>query len=338
MPGGNTTPIVGTARRNMTDVMSIPNAVIKRAYQQAKQGVSSEFFYIRQFLNNGINTYVTVTCRMGGGGARTPLALTKVDLDFNNNKSRKAITLVKQSERLEKFSAKINFTGSGLLKGRWEIVMPGDIEPSRFDLRSEASLPAEDRMLQKRYRLLSRFQMFLSPTGQTIIPGPNPKLLPTIEKGSYRILLRIEASNDKEGNSNTLAGIINTGGTAGFPMPTLRYFVGNSSHQSLTKNYPPISLLLPHSKQVLKSNQIEFTWFDLQDNKEVAIYKIEFYEKSGKNKLIATALKKPGEANYKPAKRILAKFNQPFLWRATAIDKNGKILSSSQLRELNIEN
>ena len=201
---------------NLTDVMTIPTAVIRRAYQEAQRGKSSEFYYIRQFVNNGVSTYVTVTCRMGGGGARTPLALTKVDLDFTGEGYRQSVTLVKQNEKLPKLSAKIQFNGSGLLKGRWEIVRPGDVEPTRFDLLSEASLSASDRPLQKRYRLISRFQKFLSPTGSTVIAGPDPRLLPTLEKGLYRILLRIEASNDKEGNSDTLAGVLNAGGVAGF--------------------------------------------------------------------------------------------------------------------------
>ena len=323
------------APRNLTDVMSIPTAVIRRAYQQAQTGASSEFFYVRQFVNNGVNTFVTVTCRMGGGGARTPLSITNVDLDFNNSSSRKAVTLVKQGEMLNQFSATINFTGAGLLKGRWEIVMPGDPEPSQFDLLSEASLPAQERMLQKRYRLLSRFQKFLSPTGKTTIQGPDPKFLPNLEKGAYRILLRIEASNDVDSSSDTLAGILNSGGVAGFPMPTLRYFVGETdSHQ--TKTYPPLSLLLPHHKQTLNSDQIQFSWFELQDGKEVAIYKIEFYQPTGDRKHIASALKKPGESSYVPTKKILKKLNQPFLWRVVAINKQGKTLSSSQLRQLKI--
>jgi len=329
---------INAGLNNLTDVMTIPTAVIRRAYQEAQRGKSSEFFYVRQFVNNGISTYVTVTCRMGGGGARTPLALTKVDLDFNGEGYRQSVTLVKQNKQLPKLSAEIKFNGSGLLKGRWEIVRPGDVEPTRFDLLSEASLSAADRPLQKRYRLVSRFQKFLSPTGSTVIPGPDPRLLPTLEKGLYRILLRIEASNEKEGNSDTLEGILNTGGVAGFPMPTLRYFVGEREQFKQAKSYPPISLLLPHNKQTLPAKRIQFTWFDLQDSSDIAIYKIEFYETTGDKRLIASALKKPGESIYKPAKSLLNKLTVPFLWRVIAIDKDGKNLSSSQLRELSVGN
>ncbi|MCW9018618.1 MAG: hypothetical protein OQJ89_16715 [Kangiellaceae bacterium] len=331
-PGGNSSSGV----RNMTDVMSIPNPVIRRAYQLAQDGASSEFFYVRQFSNNGINTYVTVTCRMAGGGARTQLALSKVDLNFNDSETRKAITLIKQSGLLTPFSAKINYTGAGLLKGRWEVVMPGEVAPNRFDLLSEASLSISDRPLQKRYKLISRFQKFLAPNGKVIIPGPNPKLLPTAEKGLYQVLLRIEASSDKDSNTDTLTGIVNTGGAAGFAMPTLKYFVGDSNELKQNKIYPPISLLLPQNNQRLSEKQLQFSWFEMQDTSDVAIYKIEFYAIDGEKKLLTSALLKPGNSKYKPPKNLIKKLDQLFYWRVLAINSKGKILSSSQLRKLKL--
>ena len=322
------------APRNLTDIMSIPTPVIRRAYQEAQKGKSSEFFYVRQFNNNGINTYVTVTCRMGGGGARTPLSLTRVDLNFKSNNGRQPVTFVKQFERLKPLSAKVSYNGSGLLKGRWELVLPGDVEPSPFDLLSEASLPAEQRPLQKHYRLLSRFQKFLPPNGKVIIEGPNVKYLPTAEKGLYRILFRIEASNDKEGNSDTLAGIVNTGGVAGFPMPTLRYFVGDSDDYKQNKSYPPINLLLPLNNKTLTADQLVFSWIDLEDNTDIATYKIEFYRDDNARSLIASAFIKAGISQYRPIGSTLNRLTSSFLWRVTALDKQGNILSTSPVRQL----
>ena len=322
------------APRNLTDIMSIPTPVIRRAYQEAQKGKSSEFFYVRQFNNNGINTYVTVTCRMGGGGARTPLSLTRVDLNFKSNNGRQPVTFVKQFERLKPLSAKVSYNGSGLLKGRWELVLPGDVEPSPFDLLSEASLPVEQRPLQKHYRLLSRFQKFLPPNGKVIIEGPNVKYLPTAEKGLYRILFRIEASNDKEGNSDTLAGIVNTGGVAGFPMPTLRYFVGDSDDYKQNKSYPPINLLLPLNNKTLTADQLVFSWIDLEDNTDIATYKIEFYRDDNARSLIASAFIKAGISQYRPIGSTLNRLTSSFLWRVTALDKQGNILSTSPVRQL----
>ena len=55
---------------NLTDVMTIPSSVTRRAYQDAAKGAASDFFYVRHFTGGaGGDRYVTVTCRMAGGGA-----------------------------------------------------------------------------------------------------------------------------------------------------------------------------------------------------------------------------------------------------------------------------
>jgi hypothetical protein len=43
--------------------------------------------------------------------------------------------------------------------------------------------------------------------------------------GAHQILLRIEATDDREGDSNIGTGTVNSGGVAGFPMPVFRYFI-----------------------------------------------------------------------------------------------------------------
>ena len=60
---------------NLTDIMTIPASVSRRAYQSARSGDDATFFYVRRFVENGVDEFVTVTCRMAGGGARSPLAL-----------------------------------------------------------------------------------------------------------------------------------------------------------------------------------------------------------------------------------------------------------------------
>jgi hypothetical protein len=59
-----------------TDIMTIPPSVARRAYQAAERGENSAFFYVRRFrsLSGGPDQFVAVTCRLTGGGARTPLA------------------------------------------------------------------------------------------------------------------------------------------------------------------------------------------------------------------------------------------------------------------------
>ncbi len=67
-----------------TDIMSIPSSVARRAYQAARSGQMSSFYYVRRFASTvgGRDEFVAVTCRMAGGGARTPLSLLDVQLSF----------------------------------------------------------------------------------------------------------------------------------------------------------------------------------------------------------------------------------------------------------------
>jgi hypothetical protein len=217
---------------NLTDIMTIPASVARRAYQDALRGNSSEFFYVRRFVNRtgGPDEFVAVTCRLAGGGARVPLALTNVRLEFvgrasSSNPPHQAIQVVTQGQKAPALQADIHYNGTGRLKGRWEVVLPGDTLPTQQDLLTEATLPVEQRGLQRRYTLIESFDRFLPPTGQVILPGPDPSKLPQNTTGLHLILLRIEATDDREGNSFTGVGTVNSGGVAGFPMPVLRYFV-----------------------------------------------------------------------------------------------------------------
>ncbi|HEX8096612.1 MAG TPA: hypothetical protein VF507_01195 [Pyrinomonadaceae bacterium] len=49
----------------------------------------------------------------------------------------------------------------------------------------------------------------------------------------YPVLLRVEASDEREADTSLAAvgagpGVVHRGAVAGFPMPTLRYYVGNN--------------------------------------------------------------------------------------------------------------
>ena len=206
LPGRNnlSTPSGTGGFVNTTDIMTIPASVVRRAYQKALAGNASQFFYVRKFVNGaGVEEFIAVTCRMAGGGARVPLALTNVEVYFETEAGRKPVYLLARGQKPPAISATIHHNGSGRFKGRWEVVKPGDLEPEFEDLLTEASLPVERRGLQRRYQQLNRFDVFLQPTGKTVLPGPDTDRIPSGVNGPYKILLRVEATADKEGNSNT---------------------------------------------------------------------------------------------------------------------------------------
>jgi hypothetical protein len=214
-----------------TDVMTIPPSVARRAYQAAVDGDAPSFFYVRRFSDQtgGPDEYVFVTCRLTAGGARSPLALLDVQLRFAGEPT---VLQVERGAAPPRFEALITYNGSGRLRGRWEVVLPGDAPPSSRDLLTEGTLPPEERPLQRRYTELARFNVFLPPIGTLTLEGPEPELLPTDADGLHEILLRIEVSQDREASSDLEAagagtGVVHAGGIAGFPLPVLRYYVGS---------------------------------------------------------------------------------------------------------------
>ena len=165
-----------------SDVMSIPPSVARRAYQAAEAGADSRFFYVRRFVDPtglGPDQYVAVTCRLTAGGARTPLALLDVQLAFAGDEP---VLAVRTGDAPPPVEARIAYTGTGRLVGRWEVVLPGEEPPTAEDLLTEATLPAELRGTQRRYTELERFNLFLPPTGEVVIAGPDPRRLPVANR------------------------------------------------------------------------------------------------------------------------------------------------------------
>jgi len=110
------------------------------------------------------------------------------------------VLFVEPGGKVPPVRAEIRYTGAGRLRGRWEVVLPGDPLPDPRDLLTEASLPIEERGVQQHYMQLSRFNVFLASGGRVVLPGPDPARIPNKAPGQYLILLRIEASGENDSN------------------------------------------------------------------------------------------------------------------------------------------
>lgn len=316
-----------------TDIMSIPPSVARRAWQAAERGEHSAFYYVRRFVSTtgGPDEYVFVTCRLAGGGARVPLALLDVRLSFAVERAAPAL---QQGEIAPPVQAEIRYNGSGRLKGRWEIVSPGEDPPSSRDLLTEATLPPEERALQRRYTQLERFNVFLPPTGKIVLPGPDPKRLPTEIEGLYHLLLRIEATNDKEGDSNlALAGagdgIVHSGAVAGFPIPPLRYYVGNAFDPSA--NSHTLSLLTPAPHAPWPANQpLTFGW---SQTPSAMLYRLEVAEGTV---IKHSAILQQGVGTYLAPSWLAQPGEAPLRWRVTALGPQGDAIQRTEWRELRV--
>lgn len=323
----------------LTDIMSIPPSVARRAYQTAEAGGDSGFFYVRRFTSvaGGPDQYVAVTCRMAGGGARVPFALLDVEMGFEVDEP---VLFVQTGDRPPAVRARISYNGTGRLRGRWEVVMPGEELPSARDLLTEATLPREERGSQRRYTELGRFNIFLPPSSRPfVLTGPDPRRLPTSADGFHYLLLRIEASDDKEGDSNLIAagaglGVVNAGAVAGFPLPALRYVVGGQRSATALDGAPSaLRLLAPADGAAVPAGAIELAWVELP---QADVYRVEVERADGARALSALVQRGIGAYRLPPLVKDRVPDGQ-VRWRVVAVDATGRDLQSSAWRRLNVE-
>jgi hypothetical protein len=318
--------------QNFTDVMTIPTSVARRAYQAALSGSAADFFYVRRFSDGLRDTYVTITCRLTGGGARAPLSLTEVRIYFDTPQGQRPVYFIGRDEPLPPFAAEIRHTGAGRLTGRWEVVRPGDPEPAFEDLLTEATLPIEERILQRRYTLLERFDVSLQPTGSFVLPGPDPKRVTAGADGPYKILLRIEATNEKEADSDTLAGTAPGGGVAGFPMPVLQFFVGTpealAAAQEAASLGKLLTLLPDEGADVAAGSPVQFSWLTIP---RAAAYRLELHGAAG---TVLNAVLGAGATSYTSPPWLLEAAETELQWRVVALDAHARSLARSNWRSL----
>lgn len=315
-----------------TDIMTIPQNVVRRAYQSASRGAVSSFFYVRRFgsANGQPDEYIAILCRMAGRGAEVPLAITDVKLAFAENKNVLAVPVGQAPSPLY---ADLTYTGTGRLIGRWEVVMPGMEPPTAVDLLPEASLPVEERATQRRFTQLSRFNVYLRPVGRQRIEGPDVSKLPVAIEGLYQILMRVEASDDGEGNTDLAAvgsgsGIVSTGGVAGFPFPVLRYYVG-SAHPDLERAESlrvQLALVAPQEGIAIpRGERVTFEW---RTTLSAAFYRLEVIDSS--DAVVASAIVEAPSTHYlSPPFEGERQATGKLTWRVTALDREGKEIARS---------
>ena len=329
-----------------TDIVSVPASVARKAYQAAARGEDSQFFYVRRFISDSgaPDQFVVVTMRLSGAGAGAPFSLTDVQLDFGAGKGPRAngqkplVLFIEPGGKAPPFRAEIKYTGAGRLRGRWEMVRPDDPAPNPRDLLTEASLPVEERGTQRRYSQLSRFNVFLAPGGRYVLPGPDPERLPRDVAGQYLILLRVEASDDRENISDLSAvgagaGVAQGGAAAGFPLPALRYVVGGGDN---TRNASTANSFEPHLPRdgvtIPASEPIDFAW---AASPQAAFYRLEIEDENGQP--ILSAMLKSAVRNYRAPSWFRNKVKTGNLrWRVVALDRAGQYIGETEKRRFQI--
>jgi hypothetical protein len=314
--------------------MTIPSSVVRRAYQAAAGGASAGFFYVRRFVSTsgGPDQYVNVTCRMTGGGARVPFALTNVELITPKGEP---VLFVRAGEAFPAIKAEIKYNGTGRLKGRWEIVQPGEELPQDRDLLTEATLPIEQRGTQRRYTQIARFNHFLPPVGSFTLPLEVMGKMPLNADGQYLLLLRIEAVDDKESDSNLASvgagpGTVHSGAVASFPMPALRFFVRGPREATFWETGGAV---LPFKESRLeRSVPLIFTWKELEN---AAIYRLSVMD--GSDTVFSAMLVSPNTSYRTPPWFGERYANRNLSWSITAFDSTGNHMSATLPQNLYIQ-
>ena len=316
-----------------TDIMSITPQIARRAYLDAVRGNTITFFYVRRFTSaiGGPDEFVPVTIRLSGNGVGVPLSLTEVKLTWGVGKP---VLFVQTNEKLPRFQAEIKYTGTRRLKGRWELVKPGEEPPQPRDLLTEATLPIEERGTQKRYTEISRFNLYLPPTGKVVLPGPEMWRVDESLDGLYLVLLRIEASDDKEGDTNLPAvgagaEVVHGGGVAGFSLPTLRYYVSNGGLCPLPSSSTGLTLIAPEDRGNLPTDKpADFTWTQVAN---AVTYRIEVEDLQGT--AIVAAVLTSDLTTYRAPSWLKDKVGSLVArWRVTAFDEKTQQLAQTDWR------
>lgn len=243
LPAGADRGSTSSASSSITDIMTIPFSVTRRAVVQARAGAQSDFFYVRRFdpvggadlgAGAGTTAYVVVTCRLTSGISRSPLSLTRVQIfGDEGDGDRKLLVRVDDENRdVGVVKAEIDYTGTGVLSGWWEVRTPSDPSLQEIDRFTEGSLTETERQQQQRFLRVKRIRLQVPLRGKLTLKGPRYSELPQQQPGVYQLLLRIEATRDREALSR-VAGTggspaLFSGGAAGFALPVLEYRVLNS--------------------------------------------------------------------------------------------------------------
>jgi hypothetical protein len=324
---------------SFTDIMSIPPSVVRLAYQAAQRGATSTFFYVRRFasVTGGPDEYVAVTCRLTGGGARAPFSLTDVHLEFDG---QDALPFIAPGEAPPPIAARIAYTGTGRLIGRWEIVLPGEEPPTSRDLVTEATLPIDQRGSQRRFTQLERFNIFLPPDGNVTLPGPDTRKLPSAAEGTYRVLLRVEATDDREGDSNLAdagagTGVVHSGAVAGFSLPVLRYVVAGAGARTRVAAAGALHLLTPRDGDTVSSSTSFTVLWSPSEGAAPDFYRVDLETQQGEA-LLSALLPRTARRYEVPVWVAARASDRTIRWRVIGLAADGSHVQSSIWRSARV--
>lgn len=315
---GFTSQAVGTQGR-ATETIALPEAVTRLSMDKARQTGDPSLYFVREFQGG---SYAVVQLQALGSSLIAPLTLTDVRLAFRNGGGLQPTAVIAPGEAPPPSFADIDYTGTGTLRGRWEVVEPGVPGPTPQDLIPEASVDFGQRVLQRRFRLVDRFEYALGPSGRFQLPGPDPAHLPVRQSGTYLVLLRIEAVPARRpGGGNA------EDGAAGFSMPVLAYQVGPGLGAATALANRVVPLVAPPPSRLRAPG---IAWLPVP---EVRTWRVELADARGV--IVGSAFLRGGQTVYHLAPALARHTRgKATRWRVLAFDAGRKPIGRSDWQSL----
>jgi hypothetical protein len=185
---------------------------------------------------------------------------------------------------------------------------------------------------------MSRFNLYLPPTGKVVLVGPESWRVDESLNGLYQVLLRIEVSDDKVGDTDLSsvgagAGVIHGGAVAGFSLPVLKYYVANGDSPMPVVFSSKLELLQPDDQGwVDPKSQISFTWTNIEN---VLTYRFEVED--FQSTAIISAILPQGVNTYRAPPWLADRVGtRAVRWRVVAFDAKGAQIENTGWRALRL--
>lgn len=127
-----------------------------------------------------------------GAAGIEPIKIQSIQLSFGPADVGPNVKFVKPGTALPTFHAYFRYQGTGSVRGRWELALPGEPSPDARARVPEQQMTAEARAAVQRYQLLDTFNITLPALSTHRLPAPDAKKIPRDLVGKYHIVLVLE--------------------------------------------------------------------------------------------------------------------------------------------------
>jgi hypothetical protein len=156
-------------------------------------------------------------------------------------------------------------------------------------------------------------------------------------EGTYLVLLRVEAADDREGDSDLGAagggsGIVHSGGVAGFPMPVLRYVVageGGPARDAIGR----LAAVGPQDGGSARlDSSFTITW---RSDRRAFFYRLEIETDDG-SPLLRALVPGTARAYHAPSLVFSRAGTATVRWRIAALDGDGRLAGRTSWRRVRL--